>query len=50
MLNLEDVIRNARYVLKNGGTLAMVHRPDRMIEIINMMQKYGIEPKKIRLD
>ena len=49
MLNLEDVIRNARYVLKNGGTLAMVHRPDRMIEIINMMQKYGIEPKKIRL-
>ena len=49
MLNLEDVIMNARYVLKNGGTLAMVHRPDRMIEIINMMQKYGIEPKKIRL-
>lgn len=49
MLNLEDVIRNAKYVLKNGGTLGMVHRPDRMIEIINMMQKYGIEPKKIRL-
>ena len=49
MLNLEDVIRNARYVLKNGGTLAMVHRPDRMIEIINMMQKYGSEPKKMRL-
>ena len=49
MLNLEDVLKNARYVLKNGGTLAMVHRPDRMIEIINMMQKYDIEPKKIRL-
>ena len=27
----------------------MVHRPDRMIEIINLMQKYGIEPKKLRL-
>ncbi len=27
----------------------MVHRPDRLIEIINLMQKYGIEPKKIRL-
>ena len=26
----------------------MVHRPDRMIEIINMMQKYDIEPKRIR--
>lgn len=49
MLNLEDVILSSKYILKNGGTLAMVHRPDRMIEIINMMQKYGIEPKKIRL-
>lgn len=48
-LKLEDVIKNARYVLKNGGTFAMVHRPERMIEIINLMQKYGIEPKKLRL-
>ena len=48
-LKLEDVIKNARYILKNGGTFAMVHRPDRMIEIINLMQKYGIEPKKLRL-
>ena len=48
-LKLEDVIKNARYVLKNGGTFAMVYRPDRMIEIINLMQKYGIEPKRMRL-
>ena len=48
-LNLEDVLKSARYVLKNGGTFAMVHRPERMIEIINLMQKYNIEPKKIRL-
>lgn len=49
MLKLDDVIKSAKYVLKNGGTFAMVHRPERMIEIINLMQKYGIEPKKIRL-
>ena len=48
-LRLEDIFVSARYLLKNGGTLAMVHRPDRMIEIINMMQKYGFEPKKMRL-
>lgn len=48
-LKLEDVIKNARYILKNGGTFAIVHRPDRMIEIINLMQKYGIEPKRMRL-
>ena len=49
MLDLESVISASRYVLKNGGTFAMVHRPDRMIEIFNLMQKYGIEPKKMRL-
>ncbi len=48
LINLEEVIRTSKYLLKNGGTFAMVHRPDRLIEIINMMQKYGIEPKKIR--
>ena len=48
-LNLEDVVIASKYILKNGGTFAMVHRPDRMIEIINLMQKYGIEPKRMRL-
>ena len=48
-VKLEDIISTSQYLLKNGGTFAMVHRPDRLIEIINLMQKYGIEPKKIRL-
>ena len=48
-LNLEEVIKSSKYILKNGGTFAMVHRPERMIEIINLMQKYGIEPKRMRL-
>ena len=47
-IKLEDIISTSKYLLKNGGTFAMVHRPDRLIEIINLMQKYGIEPKKIR--
>ena len=48
-LKLEDVIKKARHILKNDGTFAMVHRPERMIEIINLMQKYGIEHKRMRL-
>ena len=48
-VKLEDIVSTAKYLLKNGGTFCMVHRPDRLIEIINLMQKYGIEPKKIRL-
>ena len=27
---------------------AIVHRPDRMIDILNIMQKYDVEPKRIR--
>ena len=48
-LRLEDVIRVASYLLKNGGTFSLVHRPERLIEIINVMQKYGIEPKRLRM-
>ena len=48
-IKLDDIIIKASYLLKNGGTFAMVHRPERMIEIINLMQKNGIEPKKMQL-
>lgn len=47
-VTLEDIIVNSKYLLKNGGTFAMVHRPERLIEIIDLMRKYNIEPKKIR--
>lgn len=48
-LNLDDIFKQARYLLKNGKKLVMVHRPDRLIEIINIMKKYGFEPKRIKL-
>lgn len=48
-IKLDDCVKMASLMLKNGGTFAMVHRPDRLIEIINVMQKYHIEPKKMRL-
>ena len=48
-LNLEDILKIARKLLKNGGTLGLVHRPERLIDILITMRKYNIEPKKIRL-
>ena len=39
MIDLEEIVRSAAMILDNKGRFAMVHRPDRMIEIINMMQK-----------
>ena len=48
-LNLEDILKISRKLLKNGGTLGLVHRPERLIDILLTMRKYNIEPKKIRL-
>ena len=47
-IKLEEIIEISRFLLKNNGTFAMVHRPDRLIEIIDVMKKNNIEPKKIR--
>lgn len=48
-LKLEDILQISRKLLKNGGTLGLVHRPERLIDILITMRKYNIEPKKIRL-
>lgn len=48
MINLEDVIENASYLLKNGKKFVMVHRPNRLIEIITLFKKYKLEPKRIK--
>ena len=46
--NLEDFIKVSKYLLKDKGAFYMVHRPDRLVDIIELMRKYKIEPKKIR--
>lgn len=45
---LDDIVREASLLLRQGGHFAMVHRPDRLIEIIETMKKYRLEPKRIR--
>ena len=47
-LNLDDIFKVSRKILKNGGTFAMVHRPSRLVEIIIKMKEYGIEPKRVQ--
>lgn len=46
--NLEDFIKISARLLKDKGNLYMVHRPDRLVDIIELLRKYKIEPKKIR--
>ncbi len=47
-LNLDDVFHIAKKLLKNNGNIAIVHRTERLVDIIEMMKKYNIEPKKIQ--
>lgn len=47
--NLEDVIIASRILLKDNGRMFMVHRPDRLIDIVTLMRKHKIEPKRIRM-
>lgn len=47
-LNLEQLFKISRKLLKNGGVIAIVHRPERLIDIIEEMRKNNIEPKKLQ--
>lgn len=49
LCTLEDVVSQAAKVLRPGGNFYMVHRPFRLSEIIVMLVKYRLEPKRMRL-
>jgi len=46
--NFEDVVMAAKYLLKNGGKLFLVHRPFRLVEILTTLSSNGLEPKRIK--
>lgn len=41
-------IRAASSMLTAGGDLYLIHRPDRLADIITAMREYGIEPKDLQ--
>ncbi|MEG0068427.1 tRNA1(Val) (adenine(37)-N6)-methyltransferase [Cetobacterium sp.] len=47
-IDLDSLIEVSSKLLKDKGYFAMVHRPDRFLEIIDTMRKYGIAPKKVQ--
>lgn len=48
LCTLEDVFSVSEQLLKPGGKLAIVHRPERLADMITYMRKYHIEPKRLR--
>lgn len=47
--NLEDFISISNYLLKDQGSIYMVHRPERIADIFVLLRKYKLEPKILRL-
>lgn len=44
---LDDITRTAAGILKFGGYLYMVHRADRLCDVLCSMRASGIEPKRL---
>ncbi len=49
LVNLEEVIAAASYLLNSGGSFNMVHKPFRLPEIIELMKRYKLQPKRMQL-
>lgn len=47
-IKLEDIIRISSVLLKNRAYFTMVHRSERLVEILDLLVKYKLEPKRIR--
>lgn len=49
LCTLEDVAAKAAKLLRPGGRFFMVHRPFRLAEIMTVLTRYRLEPKRMRL-
>lgn len=45
---LEDIVKNGSLLLKNLGEFYMVHRAERIVDIMCLFRKYKLEPKNMR--
>ena len=47
-LSLEELVTAVARALKFGGRINLVHRADRLIEVITALKSNGIEPKRLQ--
>ena len=45
---LDDVCAAAGWAVKNGGRFAIVHRPERLVDLFCALRQYDMEPKRMR--
>ncbi|MBN2604312.1 MAG: tRNA1(Val) (adenine(37)-N6)-methyltransferase [Bacilli bacterium] len=49
LVTLEDIIVESKRLLSTKGSLVMVHRTDRLVDIINLLTKHNFALKRMRL-
>lgn len=47
-ITLPEIIETASYLLKNGGRFYLIYHPFRLVELIELLHKVNLEPKKMR--
>lgn len=45
---LNDVMQASARLVRPGGKVAMVHRPSRLLDIVETMRKWKLEPKRVQ--
>lgn len=48
-MDFDDLARESSALLTEGGKLFIVHRPQRLPEIITTLKSYDLEPKRLRM-
>ena len=45
---LEDICKAASYLLRWGGSFCLVHKPERLTDLLCALRENGLEPKRLR--
>lgn len=45
---LEDVVKACKLHVRPGGKVSLVHRPGRLVDVITLLRKYRLEPKRLQ--
>lgn len=48
LCTLEDAVKASSHLVRQGGKVAFVHRSGRLIDMITLMRKYRLEPKRLQ--
>lgn len=48
LVNLKEIVKSSKSLLKDGGKLFMINRPERLADTFEAFRFYDIEPKKVR--